>query len=217
MIFFYVILYIGPKTLFLHCFNDKSFPVFPIFAFHILTDAVPYDKLVLFFHGGVSMNNQNRTDSSSDKRQSLLTLCRFISIRITYRVMLTVVFLAGVIMAVSGRSLFAPFGIALLCLLLPSYINGAATKPTKKENSDTPLHSLYKRYRYSPIAFSSYRTALTLGLFLLFLWHVIQSEPILLFGISLPLLILALCLALSPVLSGVLFFCFHHRLMSGLL
>ena len=162
------------------------------------------------------MNNRTNTDSTPNNRQSLLLLCRFLSVRLTYRIMLVLFVSTGIILAITDRTLFAPFGMALLSLLLPSYINGSVTQTTKKENSNTPLFSLFQRYHYSPIAFSSYRITVTLGLFLLFLWHIVQAEPILLFGISLPLLLLALCLALSPVLSGVLFFCFHRRLMSGL-
>lgn len=161
------------------------------------------------------MKHSNDTGSSVQKRQSLLTLCRFLAVRFVYRTMLILPAVSGIFLAFTGRTQFAPFGIAFFCLLLPLFLNDTVANSAKKENNESPLPSLYKRYRYSSVLFLSYRITLTLEMLLLLIWHKVQAEPVLLFGYSLPLLFIALCLALCPILGRVLFFRFHRRLMNG--
>ena len=159
------------------------------------------------------MNTFKKTASVQSQRQPLLILCRFLAIRISYRFMLVLLSATGLILTIQQRTLFAPYGIALVCLILPAFLSDSVQK--KKENSDTPLSALYKRYHYSPITYVTNRIALLLCMLLLLSWHMLQHTPLTLFGISLPLLYLALCLILCPVLSRILFFIFHCRLMNG--
>ncbi|MBQ3029347.1 MAG: hypothetical protein IJD26_09710 [Lachnospiraceae bacterium] len=161
------------------------------------------------------MKHSNDTGSSAQKHQSLLTLCRFLAVRFVYRTMLVLPVVSGFFLAFAGRTQFAPFGIALVCLILPLFLNDAVTSSVKKENNESSLSSLYQRYRYSSVLFLSYRITLTLEMLLLLIWHKVQAEPVLLFGCSLPLLFIVLCLALCPLLGRILFFRFHRRLMSG--
>jgi len=163
------------------------------------------------------MNTFDNADSSAKKRQSLQTLCRFLALRITYYTVLILLTGTGVILTARKLSQFAPYGIAFLCLLLPPFLNDSLEKKAKKENSDFPLSFLYKRYHYSPVSFLAYRICLTAGMLLLFAWHPIQTIPVTLFGISVALLYLCLCLLLPLVLSRILFLLFHHRLMNGTL
>ncbi len=160
---------------------------------------------------------QTEKKAPQEQRQSLLTLCRFLAIRLSYRALLILLAATGVSLSLSQQSQFAPYGIALFCLLLPLYLNDTVKAETKKENSDSPLSVLYRRYHYSPVTFLTYRITLLLCLLLLLIWHIVQPAPPMLFGISLPLLYLASGLALYPLLSRILFFLFHHRLMRGLL
>lgn len=162
------------------------------------------------------MNEPKIPDILSQK-QALRILCRFLSLRYSYYTLLILLSGTGVILTLTGHTFFAPYGIALLCLLLPSFLNGSVKEQTKKENRDLPLSSLFRRYHYSPVSFSTYRITLLLGMLLLFVWHVIQTPVLTLCGISLPLLYLAFFLALYPVLSYICFFVFHRRLMSGTL
>ncbi len=161
------------------------------------------------------MNNTQKKESSFTQRQQLFTLCRFLAARTTYRGLLLLLSVTGLFLTVVGRTQFAPYGIALVCLLLPSFLNDAVKQDKEKENSDISLSALYKRYHYSPVMYTSYRITITLCLLLLFVWHKVQSVPFTLFGISVPLLYLALGLASSAILSRILLFVFHRRLMSG--
>lgn len=163
------------------------------------------------------MNRTEKNDSSFMQRQQLFILCRFLAVRISYRFMLLLLSCSGLLLTTLGRTQFAPYGIALVGLLLPSFLSDAVKQSKEKENSDIPLSALYKRYHYSPVMYTSYRITLTLCMLLLFVWHKVQTIPISLFGISVPLLYLALALVLSPVLSRILFLIFHRRLMSGTL
>lgn len=163
------------------------------------------------------MNTDKSIPQSGLQKQALCSLCRFLSARFSYRFMLLLLFLTGIVLSLTGNTLFAPYGISLLCLILPSFLNDTVQKHTKKENSDLPLSSLYKRYHYSPITYSCYRISMCLGMLLLLIWHKIQSPTLTVFGISLPLLYVALFLALVPILGYVLYYFFHRRLMNGTL
>lgn len=163
------------------------------------------------------MRFSEQNDTASKQRRQLLTLCRFLGIRITYRLMLLLLCGTGLLLTAFGRTQFAPFGIALVCLLLPSFLGDAVEKQKEKENDDILLPELYKRYRYSPSMYTSYRITVTLGMLLLFVWHVVQVTPFTLFGFSVPLLYTALCLALSALLGRILYLFFHRRLMGGTL
>lgn len=161
------------------------------------------------------MKNSQTNDAAFQNRRLLFNLCRFLALRISYRFMLFLLTVTGLFLTVLSRTLFAPYGIALLCLLLPVFLSDSVKAQKETENSDTPLSVLYKRYHYSPVMLTTYRITLLLCMLLLFVWHKVQTLPILLFGISLPLLYLAFALALTPVLSRLLFFFFHRRLMNG--
>ncbi len=216
MIFFYVIYYIGSKSPFLHCFFDRNIPFLSIFSYR-------FDKPCRLCYTDTNtqrrhpMNRTEKNDSSATQRHQLFTLCRFLATRISYRFMLLLLSCSGLFLTASGRTQFAPYGIALVTLLLPSFLSDSVQQSKEKENSDIPLSALYKRYHYSPVLYTSYRIALTLCMLLLFVWHKVQTTPFTLFGISVPLLCLALALVLSPVLSRILFLLFHRRLMSGTL
>ena len=159
------------------------------------------------------MNNGKISSSVHTQRQSLLILCRFLAMRISYRIMIILLSATGLFLSLRQTTLFAPYGIALVCLILPAFLGDSV--PKKKENSDTPFSALYKRYHYSPVTFVTNRITLLLCMLLLLAWHMLQHSPITLFGMSLPLFYLALCLILCPVLSRILFFIFHRRLMNG--
>lgn len=163
------------------------------------------------------MNDLKNISSATEQRQRLHTLCRFLSARICYRFMLILLSVTGLFFTLSGRSQFAPYGIALMCLILPAFLTGSSPKNEKKENSEFPLSGLYRRYHYSPSSFNTYRISLLLGMLLLFVWHLVQPAPITVFGVSVALLYLALNLALYPALSRILFLIFHRRLMNGLI
>ena len=160
------------------------------------------------------MTEQKQNLSGHDTDLSLSTLCRFLAARLCYRFSLLLLFGTGIVLSLFQRSQFAPYGIALLCLLFPLYIN-SSTERAKKENSDSVLSVLYKRYHYSPVSFLNYRRMQSLCILLLIVWHSLQSPAITLGYISLPLLYAAILLAGYPVLSRILTFIFHRRLMSG--
>ena len=162
------------------------------------------------------MNDTENLASSYEQRQSLSVLCRFLSVRICCRFIPLLLSVTGVFLTLSGRSQFAPYGIALVCLVLPVFLTSSARENTKKENSDFPLSGLYRRYHYSPSYYSSYRITLILCMLLLLVWYKTQHLPVTLCGISVPLLYLAVNLALYPLLSRILYLIFHHRLMNGL-
>ncbi|MGN1084405.1 MAG: hypothetical protein ACI4QX_05345 [Lachnospiraceae bacterium] len=153
--------------------------------------------------------------NSKKQQQVLLALCRFLSLRLLHGFMLILLFATGCTLSLLNRSQFAPYGIAVVCLILPSFISGSSGNPSKKENSDMPLATLCNRYHYSPVFVFSYRVSFLLCSLLLFFWHLIQNPVLSLWGISLPLLYLAVNLALYPILSRCLFWHFHRRLMSG--
>ena len=163
------------------------------------------------------MTHSEQNDTASAQRDRLFTLCRFLGIRLSYRIMLLLLSGTGLLLTVLGKSQFAPYGIALICLLLPIFLSGAEKEPKEKENSDLALSALFKRYHYSPVMYVSYRITYILCMLLLLIWHLTQATPLTLFGVSVPLLYLALGLALSVVLGRVLFFLFHRRLMNGIL
>lgn len=160
------------------------------------------------------MEEQKTANTNTSSGLTLSVLCRFLAARMLYRFMLLLLSGTGIVLSLLKRSQFAPYGIALICLLLPIYLN-SASEQTKKENSDTALPILYKRYHYSPVSFASYRRMLSLGILMLFLWYGLLRPSITLFGISLPLFYAALLLAGYPILSRILIFLFHRRLMNG--
>lgn len=161
------------------------------------------------------MNDSLNTTSATEQRQRLFALCRFLSARACHRLMLLLLAAVGLFFTALGQSLFAPYGIAMVCLILPIFLMGASREQTEKENNDSPLSVLYRRYHYSPSDSTAYRISLLLCMLLLLIWHKVQSPVIALFGISLPLLYLALSLALYPILSRILCLWFHRRLMNG--
>ncbi len=161
------------------------------------------------------MNDTENTPTANEQRKRLLALCRFLSAQLCYRFMLVLLTVTGLFLTLLGQSQFAPYGIALVCLLLPTFLTGSSQENTKKENSEVPLSGLYRRYHYSPSFFNAYRISLLLGMLLLFAWHQIQSVPVTLFGISVALLYLAVNLALYPVLGRILYVILHRRLMNG--
>lgn len=163
------------------------------------------------------MNHSEVNDSSSAQRRQLFTLCRFLSVRLSYYFMLLLLSGTGLILTVLRRTLFAPYGIALICLLLPSFLSDAVKKQKEQESRNLPLSALCKRYHYSPVMYSSYRITLTLCVLLLLMWHAVQTTPFTLLGISVPLLYLALGLLLPVILSRLLFLLFHRRLMNGIM
>lgn len=163
------------------------------------------------------MAHSTQNESAAAQRDRLFTLCRFLGIRLSYRIMLLLLAGTGLLLTVLGRSHFAPYGIALICLLLPIFISDTEKGPKEKENSDLALSALYKRYHYSPVMYASYRITYLLCMLLVFIWHLTQAAPLTLFGVSVPLLYLAFGLALSAVLGRILFFLFHRRLMNGIL
>ena len=163
------------------------------------------------------MTHSEQNDTASAQRDRLFTLCRFLGIRLSYRIMLLLLSGTGLLLTVLGKSQFAPYGIALICLLLPVFLSGAEKEPKEKENSDLALSALFKRYHYSPVMYVSYRITYILCMLLVLIWHLTQATPLTLFGVSVPLLYLALGLALSVVLGRILFFLFHRRLMNGIL
>lgn len=159
---------------------------------------------------------KNKTESAENKQQ-LLLLCRFLAVSVCYRIMLLLLTATGILFTALHKTQFSPYGIALICLILPSFLGGSAASETQKENSDAPLSILFRRYHYSLSAHTGYRITLFICMLLLLIWHKIQTPALIVFGTSLPLLYLALCLALSTILSRILFFVFHHRLMNGTL
>lgn len=163
------------------------------------------------------MNTLKNDVSVSDERQSLHILCRFLALRTACRFFPVLLSVTGLLLTVFGNSQFAPYGIALIYLILPTFLSGSVKQPKQKENRDIPLSALYKRYHYSPVLTTSYHITLTLCMLLLLVWHKVQHTPLTLLGISVPLIYLALCLAFVPVLSRILFFRFHRRLMNGIL
>jgi len=163
------------------------------------------------------MEQTNTKTQLRENKQQLLLLCRFLAVSACCRIMLVLLACTGFLLTLLHKTQFAPYGIALICLLLPSFLNNSASPKTKKENSDRPLSVLFRRYHYSLSAFTGYRITLLVCMLLLLIWHKIQTPPLTLLGASLPLLYLALCLALSTILGRILFFLFHHRLMNGTL
>lgn len=160
------------------------------------------------------MTEQEKTLSGQTTERTLSVLCRFLAARFFYRFSLLLLFGTGIVLSLSHRSQFAPYGIPLMCLLLPLYLN-SASEQTKKENSDSALSVLYKRYHYSPVSFSTYRRMHSLCILLLFVWNCLQAPIIAPLPISLPLLYAAILLAGYPILSRILTFVFHRRLMNG--
>lgn len=163
------------------------------------------------------MKAEKNNSQSVSQKQALRFLCRFLSVRFSYYFLLLLLLITGITLSFVYTTLFAPYGISLLCLILPSFLNDTVEARIKKENSETPLPSLYKRYHYSPVTYSCYRITLCIGMLLLLIWHKLQSPTLTLLGISIPLLYLAAFLALVPVLGYVLYLIFHHKLMNGTL
>lgn len=155
--------------------------------------------------------------SGKAERRALLTLCRFLAFRLSYRFTLLLLTACGIFLSLMGKTYFAPYGIALIGLLLPSFLGGVSTDSTKKENTDVPLSFLYQRHHYSPSMHFCYRCSLLLCALLLLFWHLLQHPALSLCGLSLPLLCLVLSLAAPILLSRLLFLYFHRRLMDGVL
>ena len=216
MIFFYVIYYIGQKSRFLHSFFDILPVSLRLFA-SVLTrpPVLCYTKDIPT--GRCIMKTRQSSQSSCNERQILFTLCRFLSARFLYRFMLLLLSGIGILLSILGRTQFAPYGICVVCLLLPSFLHDSLEKKQKKENSDSPLFYLYKQYRYSPVLFAEYRISLTICAVMLFIWYLLQPSALRLLGLSVPLLCTLLCLALYPLVSRILFFRLHHRMMNGIL
>ncbi|MBQ9768549.1 MAG: hypothetical protein IJW37_10645 [Lachnospiraceae bacterium] len=161
------------------------------------------------------MNENDRTRNSNNQRQILLSLCRLIALRQLHKGTVLLLFATGLLLSFLGHSQFAPYGIALIYLLLPTFIQNSAQENTKKENSDSPLALLCGKYHYSLSAFFSYRISFLACSILLFCWHMVLKTPLTLGNISLPLLYLAFHLALYPILARIRFLQFHRRLMDG--
>ena len=161
------------------------------------------------------MDASEKKHTASEQRLSLLTLCRFLAVRLIYRFMLLSLSATGLILTLTHRTQFAPYGIVLLCLILPSFLSDFLNSCIKKENTEPPLSILYRRYHYSPIKVTEYRITLSLCIVLLLIWHKVQAPKLILSGISVPLLYAVLFLALYPILSRGLFLCFHYQLMRG--
>ena len=159
----------------------------------------------------------NVTRNALSQKQALRTLCSFLSVRFSYKFLLILLSVTGILFSLTGRTLFAPYGIALICLILPSFLNNSVHERKKEENSDIPLASLYQRYHYSPVTFSCYRITLFLAMLLLFIWHIIQPLELTYISLSLPLLYLVLLLALGSLLNLCFYLLFHRRLMNGTL
>lgn len=189
----------------------------PVFFSPVLTrpSVLCYTMNILI--GRCTMKTRQSSQTSSTERQLLFTLCRFLAARFLYRFMLLLLSGIGILLSVLGRTQFAPYGICVVCLLLPSFLQDSLEKNKKKENSDSPLFHLYKRYRYSPVSFSGYRISLTICAVMSLIWYKLQPSALLLFGLSVPLLCTLLCLALYPLISRILFLWFHHRMMNGIL
>ena len=86
------------------------------------------------------MKKRNDT-AGTQQKQMLLALCRFLTLRSLRTIGVSVLFGIGFLLSLTGHSQFAPYGIAMLYLLLPVFLEGNA--PTqKKENKDTVLSSL---------------------------------------------------------------------------
>ncbi len=153
------------------------------------------------------------SQDSKKQRQALLFLCRFLALRLLHKVMLVLLSVTGLILSLLDRTQFAPYGIAILCLLLPSFICGSSSG-TEKKGGDAPLSDLYDQYHCSPVAFFSYRITFLLCSFLLLFWHFLPNTPLLLRA-SLPLIYLAINLGFYPVTSLFLFWYCHRRLMDG--
>lgn len=151
------------------------------------------------------------------ERRALLTLCRFLASRLSYRFTLLLLTACGIFLTLMGKTYFAPYGIALIGLLLPSFLGGASTDSTKKENTDAPLSFLYQRHHYSPSMHFCYRCSFLLCALLLLFWHLLQHPTLSFCGLSLPLLCLVLSLAAPVLLNHLLFLYFHRRLMDGAL
>jgi len=160
------------------------------------------------------MNDTEYKDNPIYQRQILLSLCRLISLRLLHKGTILLLFATGALLSLLGKSQFAPYGIALIYLLLPTFIGNSTQETAKKENS-APLAYLCGKYHYSPSAFFSYRISFLLCSALLFCWHISLRTPLQLGRISLPLFYLAIHLALYPILSRLFFLLLHRKLMDG--
>ena len=158
--------------------------------------------------------NQKNTETRQQK-QLLFSLCRFLTLRAIRRISVGVLFGIGILLSFLGERRFAPYGTAMLCLLLPVFLEGNASAQ-KKENKDTVLSSLCTRYHSSLFSMFCYRISYLLCSFLLLFWHIL-TPTLLPFagGLSLPLLLLVINLAAYPIASRILFCYFHNKLMAG--
>lgn len=72
------------------------------------------------------------SQDSKKHRQALLFLCRFLALRLLHKVMLVLLSVTGLVLSFLDRTQFAPYGIAILCLLLPSFICGSSSGSEKR-------------------------------------------------------------------------------------
>lgn len=157
----------------------------------------------------------NHTKEAAAQKLQLLSLCRFLSLRVFHTVFVILLFSCGMILSLINCHTFAPYGIAAVYLLLPSFIGNSFSSNTKKENNDTPLCILCSKYHYSPISLFSYRTSHFLCSLLLFCWHITQGKYYFTNRFSLPLLLFLLNLSGHIIVSRILYRHFHHKLMLG--
>ena len=161
------------------------------------------------------MNENKLTQISNNPRQVLLSLCRLIALRMLHKAAVLLLFGTGIFLSLTDHAQFAPYGIALIHLLLPTFIDNATPKNAKKENSASPLALLCGKYHYSLSAFFSYRISFLVCSLLLFCWHFLSNTSLMAGRLSVPLLYLALHLALYPILSRIRFLRLHRKLMDG--
>lgn len=160
------------------------------------------------------MKKRNDT-AGTQQKQMLLALCRFLTLRTIRTIGVSVLFGIGLLLSLTGHSQFAPYGIAMLYLLLPVFLEGNAPAQ-KKENKDTVLSSLCTKYHYSLFSALYYRISYLLCAFLLLAWHLLSPMPLsFALELPLPLLLLASLLAAYPVASRILYLRLHKKLMDG--
>lgn len=158
---------------------------------------------------GSGLNREKRT-----LRLELISICRFLSLRLTLYMLDLFLFVSGLLFSLNKDPQFTPYSIALITALIPFFLDAKIPEKEKK-NSSSDLSVLSDRCCYSPISAFHHRIAYYSCCVLLLIWHLLQKIPIEFCGISLPLLFLALGLAVYPICTYILYLFFHHRLMSG--
>lgn len=159
-------------------------------------------------------SNKEQLIQRRKKRQELLVICRFLSLRTTHFLLAALLFLCGLLFSLEKDPQFPPYSIALFTIMVP-FVLDAAIPEKEKKNSSSGLSVLADRCCYSPASAFHHRIAYYSCCVLLLLWHMLQKTPLEFCGISIPLLFLAIALAVYPVLSYLFYLLFHFRLMSG--